>query len=141
MRSQIPISAVVVALWIISPALGAEFVSPGGGLSARIEPDPEGRLVWSLRRGEAILIEPSRLGISVNGTDLGVGVTLGGVSIREIDERYAWRGVKAQATNRCRVHALAVRHGVSGVEWQIEARLFDDGLPAVTGCPDTAYGR
>ncbi|HOY60216.1 MAG TPA: glycoside hydrolase family 97 N-terminal domain-containing protein, partial [Verrucomicrobiota bacterium] len=128
MRSRIPISAVVVALWIVSPALGAEFTSPGGGLSARVEPDSEGRLVWSLRRGEAILIEPSRLGISVNGADLGVGVTLGGVSIREIDERYVWRGVKAQATNRCRIHALAVRHAASGVEWQLEARLFDDGF-------------
>lgn len=128
MRSRIPISAVVVAFWIISPALGAEFTSPGGGLSARIEPDSEGRLVWSLRRGDAILIEPSRLGISVNGTDLGVGVTLGGVSIREIDERYAWRGVKAYATNRCRIHALAVRHAASGLEWRLEARLFDDGF-------------
>lgn len=120
---------------------GAEFTSPGGGLSARIEPDSEGRLVWSLRRGDAILIEPSRLGISVNGTDLGCRGDAGRGE-HPGDRRtvcLAW--VKAYATNRCRTTRWPCGTRLRAWSGGSKRGCSTMGLPAVTGCLDRARGR
>jgi alpha-glucosidase len=110
-----------------SPASHA-LASPSAILAARIATDADGRLTWSLQRGGTRLIDASPLGIVVEGTDLGRGVTLAAPTVTDIDESYAWRGIKRTATNRCRAYRIPVRHPASGVDWLLEARVFDDGF-------------
>jgi alpha-glucosidase len=110
------------------PAVRYELSSPGGVLGASILVSSEGRLTWSLQRGGTPVVEPSPLGVIVDDVDLGDGVSLGTPAVSEIDERYSWRGVKREATNRCRGYELPVRHTASGTRWVLEVRLFDDGF-------------
>ncbi len=109
-------------------ALAAEFNSPGRQLAGRIQADAQGRLTWSLHRDGRTLIAPSPLGITIDGVDLGQSAAVGEATVREIDEQYPWRGVKAEAVHRCRAYSLPLRHAASGLEWQLEVRVFDDGL-------------
>lgn len=104
--------------------------SPDGSLVGRIRVDGAAGqgLVWSLSRGGVALVEPSPLGITVDGTPLGQGVRLGKPQVSEIRETFAWRGGKATATNHCREYRIPVEHVASGKAWQLEVRVFDGGF-------------
>lgn len=105
-----------------------EWSSPGGDLTARVNVDAGGRLTWSLARGSDELIAATPLGIVVDGSDLGLGVSLGEAVVSEVVEVYPWRGNKRQATNHCRVVRLPVRQRGGAAHWELEARIFDDGF-------------
>lgn len=122
------LSALLVAGLATTSTFAAALTSPGGTLAGRVDADPQGRLTWSLERAGRAVIEPSPLGITVNGADLGSGVTVGEPEIRVINEPYPWRGVKNQATNHCHAYRLPVRHVASATEWHLEVRVFDDGF-------------
>jgi alpha-glucosidase len=111
------------------PAIPAiKLASPGNALSVTLDTSDSGRPVWALQREDRWLVRPSPLGITVNGVDLGAGVTAGQPIIHEVREQYAWRGVKQQATNHCRVVLVPFHHGASDTRWILEGRLFDDGF-------------
>lgn len=123
-----------LGLLLLAPRLPAadpasfDLPGPSGTLVGQVTTDAEGRLTWSLRRADTPQILPSPLGLVVDGTDLGRGVTVAAPTVASIDETYPWRGIKRTATNRCRAYRIPVRHGASGTEWQLEARVFDDGF-------------
>jgi hypothetical protein len=73
--------------------------SPDSRLVAQVDTDNNGHLTWSLRRDRNLVIEPSPLGLTVDGQDLGQEVTLGQAKSRILRERYPWRGGKRWATN------------------------------------------
>lgn len=101
--------------------------SPSGAVRMRIETSADGRLTWSLERGATTVMLPSPLGITVEGVDLGAGVTLGQPTAAVIDESFPMRGGKTTGTNRCRTYAIPVTHQSSGQSWTLEVRVFDDG--------------
>lgn len=102
--------------------------SPAHTLKASIGLVGENRLSWWLERDGQPVVLPSPLGITINDKDLGAGVSLGQPVLREINEHYPWRGLKNAATNRCLSVHLPIRHQSSGTDWEIEARVFDDGF-------------
>jgi alpha-glucosidase len=104
-------------------------VSPNGLLAFDFSRDGDGRLTYTVTmRGETV-IEPSALGIVVNGTNLGERVAVSNVTDSGlVDERYAWLGVHSTAVNRCRAGAATLRHTPTGTPWTLEARACDDGV-------------
>ncbi|MCU0959177.1 MAG: glycoside hydrolase family 97 protein [Pirellulaceae bacterium] len=102
--------------------------SPSGTLRAEVWCAADGRLSWSLQRLGRRVFDASPLGITVDGVDLGREVTLGDATSTLIHETFVTRGVKPQGTNHCRAYRVPVRHAASGVDWILEARLFDDGF-------------
>ena len=105
-----------------------DFISPHKNIRARVALDSEGRLVWSLHRKGIAVVEPSPLGITVDGLDYGKGCLPGEAITSRIREVYPWRGGKSRATNDCLAVTLPVRSAGLHEDWRLEMRVFDDGF-------------
>jgi alpha-glucosidase len=115
---------------------GITIDSPGRRVALAIEVDPAGQVTWAVKRDGATVLEPSPLGIRVDGVDLGKGATIEKSSPYRIDEKYPWRGMKSDAINRANGARIAVRHS-SGQSYTIDARVFDDGVAVRHEVPGT----
>ena len=100
--------------WLRAETLQLE--SPSGTVRAQVWSAPDGRLTWSLDRAGTRVFDASPLGITVDGVDLGQGVTLGAATSSVIEEKFVVRGVKREATNQCRAYRVPIRHAGSDVE-------------------------
>lgn len=125
--SRTALLGLIVTGATLAPAAGLDCPSPSGNLRMRIEAAADGHLTWSLSRGPAAVMLPSPLGLTVAGTDLGAGVSLGTPTSEIISETFPVRGGKTTATNHCRSFRIPVTHGASGQSWTLEVRVFDDG--------------
>jgi alpha-glucosidase len=132
---------------VSSSAAPTQVASPDRRIILSTSPDTDGRLAWTVTAGGTTIIEPSPLGIVVDGVNLGQGSSVAGVETYEIDEKYPWRGVKSEAINRANGARLRARHAASKTEFTIEARVADDSvairhLVPGTGLrvPDAAIG-
>ena len=110
------------------PDVRVETESPGGSVGLRVFADTDARLRFAVTLEGRPVVETSPLGILVDGVNLGEGVEVGEAARYEIDERYPWRGVHAEAVNRCRGIRIALRHNRTGTPYTIDARVFDDGV-------------
>lgn len=120
--------------------------SPNKKLQLSVEAKDE-RLSYQVSLEGRGVIEPSALGILVDGVDLGGGASLAGVERFATDERYPWRGVHREAVDRSNGARLALTHGASRTPWAVEIRAFDDAVAfrfLVPGAgkrvPDAAIG-
>ncbi len=104
-----------------------ELASPDGKVAARLTVDDNGRLVYRFARDKVSVLEDSPLGIIVDHVDLGRDVRIGEPKRNTVNERYPWRGVKAQAVNHFHGLTLPVKHK-GGLQWTLEARAYDDGF-------------
>lgn len=104
------------------------FDSPDERLQLRFSVSPDGRLLWSLRRDTLSIVEPSALGVVLDGADLGVDVEIGDSSTGVIDESYPWRGGHSTAINQCTAAMTAFTHRGTGTEYRIESRIYNDGV-------------
>ena len=102
--------------------------SPGKQVTATVAIDSQGRLTFSVTRVGHAVLEPSALGITVEGQDLGVGVEIGRPESRKLQEQYVRRGVKSHGTNHCVAYELPITHKASDLQWTLEVRVFDDGV-------------
>ena len=129
---RIGFGAAVVLTFVLSSALYAKdavkVTSPDGKVEASILVNAEGKLVYSLNRGGAVVIEESPMGVTIDKVDLGKGVELGNPDRDEIKEKYAWRGVKSEVINNCIQMTIPVTHKESKTEWSVQVRAYDDGF-------------
>jgi len=126
----LPRAALLVAAVLAPAAAVAEDVtlqSPKGVLKLTLSA-AEGRLRYRATLNEKPLLEPSDLGIVVDGADLGQGVTLGKVERYEHDETFAWYGAHSPAIGRARGARVAVSHKASRTEFTVDLRAFDDAV-------------
>jgi alpha-glucosidase len=100
---------------------------PNGNVIAIV--DPGEQLTYSVTfRGQPV-VEKSALGITVDGQDLGSSAAVSGKPRTEvINKRYPTRGVHAVAVNHCRETLIPLVGGKSQLPWQLELRVFDDGV-------------
>ena len=124
----------VAALSLISllcqPASGRELNlrSPSDTVEMVLSAESNRPLTFKVSHGGKIVVEPSPLGISIDGQALGSGVSVGSPKRNRVQERYAWRGVKSEAVNNCIVFEIPITHLSTGTNWMLEARVFDDGV-------------
>jgi alpha-glucosidase len=100
-------------------------VSPNGVVTFHLARDANRSLTYSVWLGSAVALEPSRLGIVVDGKDLGDGVEIGRAEAYSVDESYPWYGVHATAVNRCRGSRVALTS--RGASSALDIRACDDG--------------
>jgi alpha-glucosidase len=107
----------------------------------------ENRVAYRVTLKGRPVVELSRLGILVDGVNLGDGATVAGVERSRQDDRYRTRGVHSIAINRYNAATISLIHQPSGTRYSMEVRAFDDGVafryvvPAggnVTRVPDEA---
>lgn len=125
MRHRAP-ACLVVALACAATASPLKLTSPDGRLGFEVFTNNAGQLHYALTANGRPRLEAARLGVTVDGVDLGANVTLGEARARHIAETFPWRGNKAMATNRCVACEIPVRTG-TGAAWTLEVRVFNDG--------------
>jgi alpha-glucosidase len=102
-------------------------ISPGKRVVLTVQTD-SGRMTWRVSLGGAPVIEPSRLGIVVDGLDLGSDAQIERTDPYIISDRYPWRGVHAVAHNQASGVRLTARHRPSHTTFVVDLRAFDDGV-------------
>ena len=106
----------------------AQVVSPQNRIRVTLHPSPSGGLTYTLTAGEQTALESSTLGITVDNQDLGQGAVLGKPATRVGKESYPVHGVHARALNSYREAIFPVQSGSAKTPWQLEVRVFDDGV-------------
>ena len=105
-----------------------DVTSPGRRLVVRLFPATQAtpHLTWQVTLQGGMVIEPSRLGIVLDGRNLGQGARITHVEAYRVDEKYAWRGVHSQAVNRANGARLRVAHDELRAPYTIDVRASDD---------------
>jgi alpha-glucosidase len=99
---------------------------PGKNVELRVGVSEAGRVEYAVTLGGRPVIEPSPLGIRLDGVDLGQGATLGRVERYSLDERFPWLGGRSTARNRCQGARVGLKHAATGRAWTVELRVFGD---------------
>jgi alpha-glucosidase len=151
--SRCQIGAIVVApllLLLAAPApidLPIAVESPNSQIKFELNLRSAGRVAYRVTLKGRSVIESSRLGIVVDGANLGDGATVTGVDRSRQDDRYPTRGVHSVAIDRSNAATIALTHQSTGTRYSLDVRAFDDGVafryvvPAsgnVTRVPDEA---
>ncbi|MFH1538867.1 MAG: glycoside hydrolase family 97 N-terminal domain-containing protein, partial [bacterium] len=101
--------------------------SPGRTVEAVIGVDDAGRLGYALTRPGGAVVDRSPMGVTVDGADLGLGVSLGEPEWSYVDVTHPARGVHSVAVDRHTGAKIPVKHAGSGTEYFLEFRVYDDG--------------
>jgi alpha-glucosidase len=119
----------LLALCAAAPLDGPTTVtSPGGRIRFEVDLRSHNRLVYRVTMNGRPVIERSRLGIVVDGINLGDGVTIGSVERTQQNDRYRTRGVHSTAINRNNGASFALTHEASGTRYTLDVKVFDDGV-------------
>jgi alpha-glucosidase len=114
----------------------AVVVSPGSKVRMDVRA-ANGMLTYEVSAGGVPVIESSRAGIIVDGTDLGAGAALGAIETYRVNDRYPWRGVHGVAVDRANGARITVLHRASGLRYGLDVRAYDDGAAFRVMVPGT----
>ena len=110
--------------------------SPDGQVEVRVFTEGNQLYCEATREGNRLL-KPSRLGLVVDGVDLGRDVSLVSQPKAEtIDETYSLNGNHPTACNHCLESALILR--ASGKDYVLYVRAYDDGIAVRYSLPEGA---
>jgi alpha-glucosidase len=101
--------------------------SPNGEVSFRLL-DREGELYYGVAFGATPVIEPSRIGIAIDGVDLGIGARIDKVHPQASNSRFPTRGVHAMALNHFNGKQFILVHPKTSTQFILKVRAFDDGV-------------
>jgi alpha-glucosidase len=99
--------------------------SPDGTIRVVLDRTPDGQLTWGVTSKGQQVIEPSTIGIVVDGVNLGAGGRQRGLRYYEGSETYAWRGLKSQAVNRFNGARIALTAG-RDTTYTVDLRVAND---------------
>ncbi len=122
------LSGLALILMRAASALAVTVSSPDGQVVASVNA-PGGNLTYAISYRGVTVVENSALGLTVNGTNVGVGVAVSAGDSYAANETFPSRhGVKATATNHYQAQWVLVSHPASGVNYRINVRAFDGGV-------------
>jgi alpha-glucosidase len=112
--------------------------SPSGKIRAELSVDAErGKLLYSIERDGKRLIEPSSLDVRLADLEsIAAGASIQSVARRDIDQTsdLLW-GKTSRLRDHCRTATIRLANK-SGVNWDIELRVYDDGAALRYGFPE-----
>lgn len=104
-----------------------KLASPDESVAVTVDWDAIGGLTIEVTRDGQPVLEPSPIGVVVDGKDLGARSSWSNPQLTTIDETFPWRGNKSEARNHCNQMTADMKHGKSGTKWQLQIRAYDDG--------------
>lgn len=128
---SIPAAACILQLLASSTGINAEtyhLTGPDGALGVSVSTDSGSRLTYSISRAGSPLVNPSALGITVDGRDLGSGAELGPLEQHPIHDSYPRLGGKSQTTLDAIVYEITVNQPSAAIAWILEFRVFEGGV-------------
>jgi len=102
--------------------------SPSQAVTVSVYADSSSRLTYTVQYRGKMIVAPSALGITIDQRDLGQHVKIGSPVITETNEQYPWKGVHAMAHNHYREAVFPVTNADGGNRYQLELKVFDDGM-------------
>src|SRR5262245_37284714 len=127
-RAAVVAIALLSAAGNVGAAHGESLESPDRKLRLRLVRLAEASLGFEVVYKDRPVIEPSRLGIAVDGVNIGEGVEVGNAESYRIDETYRTRGGHTEAANRCNGAKIGFTHVKSGTKLTLDLRAFNDGI-------------
>jgi alpha-glucosidase len=106
----------------------ARLESPDGRVALVIERGEKGQLTWRATLDGQPVIEPSALGLVVDGVNLGADAAISRADSYRVDERYPWRGVHATAVHRSNGSRLTVLHSASQTSYVVDTQVANDSV-------------
>ncbi len=101
--------------------------SPNGAVSFQLSSDG-GELRYRVTfRGKPV-VEASAIGLTLDSAPIAKGSRIGESKPFQIDESYAWYGIKSRAIDRCNGLRIAVENPQLRMNYTIEVRDYDDGV-------------
>jgi alpha-glucosidase len=102
--------------------------SPDGQVRFQLSSSAQGHLEYTVAFHSKNIVDPSAMGIVVDGADLGGGAVIGAAENYKIDETYPWYGAHSMAVDRCNGAKVALTHPKSGTSYTLEIRAYNDGI-------------
>ena len=102
-----------------------DVTSPDGAVWVNVTRDGN-NLVYSVKRKDAPVIEPTVLDFTVDGVRLTTGAAFGTVERYTINETYARRGPHSKAANHCKGARIPLQ-APGGALFTLDVRAFNDG--------------
>ena len=87
----------------------------------------QGHLEYTVTFNSKNIIDPSPLGIVVDGVDLAGGAQIGKADSYAIDETYPWYGPHSTAVTMQR-RKVALTYPKTGTAYTLDIRAYDDGV-------------
>ena len=112
--------------------------SPDSSIVATVFVSENGDLGYSVRKNETDVLLRASLGLTVNGQDLGRGVTLGKPVETTLNETYETRGMHTQARNHYNQSAFLVSKADGNQTMTLNFRVYDDGIAVQYQMPDSS---
>jgi alpha-glucosidase len=78
--------------------------------------------------GGETIVEPSNIGIEIDGENLAGGARLERTEKYNIDELFPTRGVHTTGANKCSGAKLYLKHAATNSSYVLEVRAYDDGV-------------
>ena len=122
------VAAAAAASVFPTDSLRPTLKSPNGKIALLVERTDGAQLTWRATLDGKPVIEPSELGIVVDGANLGKDAVITHVDQYRTDERYPSRGVHSTAIDKANGYRAAVLHQPSQTRYTIEARVSDDAV-------------
>ncbi len=122
------ITTLSASIGTIAIAQAHEITSPSGKVKADISVNQQGNLVYHLNRGETPIILESAMGMEINGTKLGQGVTMVPLKAQTHTGNFPWLGTSSQVENNYVSRSFNVTHTKSSKTWKLETRCYDTGF-------------
>jgi alpha-glucosidase len=114
--------------------------SPDGAIRLQLQPDAQ--LTYCVEFRGVTVIESSKMGITVDGNDLGQNAALAGkIETGEVAENYQTRGVHTNAVNHYRFAVIPLTGGTNATAWQLEVRVYNDGVAYRYRVPESGTHR
>ena len=101
--------------------------SPNGQIVFSLDTNPSD-LTYRISQRNNPVIELSKIGIVVDGADLGVASAIKKVEPYSANEKYAWRGGHSIAINNYRAARINAIHDPSKTDFTIDVRVFNNGV-------------
>lgn len=120
--------ALVVLLAACHSVLAATISGPDGAVLATIQATG-GNLTYSVTYRGVTVIETSSLGVTINGTNIGAGVSLGSASTYSTNETFPSRhGIHALGVNQYQAQLIPLNHTASGLAGFLDVRVYNSGV-------------
>ncbi|MCM2373561.1 glycoside hydrolase family 97 protein [Aporhodopirellula aestuarii] len=120
--------AFIVGLFAAGISQAGTMTSPDGQVAVSVFVNEGDVLCYSVKWKSEDIVEPSPLGVTVDGVDFGKRVSIGSPTMSSVDETYATRGVHHLARNHFHSWLYPITHLDSGRQCDLEFRVYDDAV-------------
>lgn len=109
-------------------AMAVTITGPSGAVVATVQTS-SGNLNYSVTYRGVAVIETTSLGVTVNGTNLGSGVTIGSATACSTNQMFSSRhGIHAMGVDQYQGQIITLNHAASGLTCSLNVRAYSNGV-------------